>query len=552
MHRALSVHEIISNILQNALPHDQAMAARTSSLWSDIALDWLWRELDSLLPLLRLLAPVVETITGLAFGERIEPRKWERFRYYSQRVRCLHYDDNDPDSVTEFDSSNLVSDTSLILLTLKPAGFGALLPNVQEIQWAASRDIVTLQHALPFLHGSLKTLTLTLGEVTVSDEDDDIVRFDDDIVRFDDDIVRFDDDIVRFDDDIGRFDDDIVRFLDTIWAKQDLSLETFGFHILGPPTEILQSLAAFLQSQPKMKVLQMPITIFGPDSDVAQDLVCRSYPEGLKSLMSTVSFRSPAEYLTRLQTIIQRAPQLRTLDLYLRGVLNWPSALDNLAPFLALANLEELNLVTSHGLHLDPEDIAMLGKSFPKMVRLGLQPQPQRNPHLGIQATSLIDFTKAFPKLSGLNMFIEPIRDPLQLPWRAREQHSQAQAQSLPSFNPLIFESLHVGSSPLEEKHIPDMAELLCILCRNPSFQIRCEEKDTEMEGPALAWRKVEALVRLVQGKKQDTAEPYHEWCRALILDTVARDGWPESKWCLVYMPSTDLHPKPNLPLRLS
>lgn len=494
MHRVLSVHEIISNILQNAPPHDQAMAARTSSLWSDIALDCLWRELDSVLPLLRLLAPLVATATGLAFAGRIEPRKWERLRYYSQRVRCLHYDDGDPDSVTELDTSSLEPDTSLILLTLKPAGFGVLLPNVQEIQWAVSHDIINLQHALPFLHGSLKTLTLTLGESIISDDDDAI-----------------------------------ARFLDTLWAMQDLSLETFGFHIFGAPTEILQSLTVFLQSQPKIKVLHMPITDFGPDSDAAQDLFYRSYPEGLKRLMTTVSFRSPEEYLTRLQTIIQRAPQLRTLDLYLDGVLNWPSALDNLAPLLALPNLEELNLVTLHGFHLDPEDIAMLGRSFPKMVRLGLQPQPRVHPRLGIQATSLIDFTKAFPNLSGLSMYIEPIHTPLQLPWRSTEQHSQSEAQSLPSFNPLIFESLHVGSSPIEDKDIPDMAELLCVLCRNPFLEIRCEGKDTEMGGPALAWRKVEALVQLVQEVEQDTTKPYHEWCRALILDTVASDEWPES-----------------------
>lgn len=65
MHRMLAVHEILSNVLQKAQRQDQAVAARVSSLWRDIAVDWLWRELDSVLPLLRLLAPLAETSTGL-------------------------------------------------------------------------------------------------------------------------------------------------------------------------------------------------------------------------------------------------------------------------------------------------------------------------------------------------------------------------------------------------------------------------------------------------------------------------------------------------------
>ncbi|KIO28988.1 hypothetical protein M407DRAFT_242793 [Tulasnella calospora MUT 4182] len=192
-----------------------------------------------------------------------------------------------------------------------------------------------------------------------------------------------------------------------------------------------------------------------------------------------------------------------------------------MTPFLQLSNLEELSLITLHGFHLDPDDIAVLGKSFPKLSKLELQPRPQLSFRLGIQATSLIDFAKAFPNLRGLNMYIEPIYSPLQLPWRSTEERSQAQAQAFPSFNPSAFQVLDVGSSFLEDKDIQDMAELLGVLCRNPSFEIRCEGDAMDSEDSAYAWRKVEALVKLVQGAERDTTKPCHEWCRALILDNV-------------------------------
>lgn len=495
MHRMLAVHEIVSIILQNARRHDQAMAARTSSLWCDIALDWLWRELDSALPLLRLLAPLAETSTGLAFARSIEPQKWERFRYYCQRVRSLHHDDSDSDSFTHLQSCSLAPDTSVMLLVLKPAGFGALLPNVQEIDWLVSHDMINLQHALPFLHRSLKTLSITLDQIDVPSENDAI-----------------------------------ARFLDTLWAMQNLSLESFEFEILVMPPQVLRSLASFLQSQLTIKLLDLPITRFAPESDNAQNLLYQSFPEGLQELLTTVRFEGQTDYLTRTRTIVTRAPQLRTLELYLTsGSSWWPSTFDNLTPFLTLSNLEELNLITLHGFHLEPGDIAMLGKSFPKMARFDLQPQPQRTSRFGIQATSLIDFSKAFPNLQALSIYIEPIHGPLQLPWRSTEHHSQAQPQYLPAFNSLTFELLDVGSSFLEDKDVPDMAELLSVLCQNPSLETKYKGKETDLQGRARPWRKVEALVKLVQGVKQDTTKPYHEWCRALILEKVASSEWPES-----------------------
>ncbi|KAG9047628.1 hypothetical protein FS837_001821 [Tulasnella sp. UAMH 9824] len=486
MHRVLAVHEIVSNILRNVERHGLAMAARVSRLWSDIAPDWLWRELDSVLPLLRLLSPLAATSAGLGFAEKIEPRNWERFRHYARRVRRLSYDDRDLDPDAPFlRSSSLASDVSVTILALKPAGFGALLPNIQEINWGVSRDTVDLQHALPFLNGSLRKFAMNLGA----------------------------------DEDLGD-DDAVARFFNTISVMQGISLETFDLDMVGVPTPIMRGVSSFLQSQPKLKYSQMRVIGLGPKVDIAQDLLHRAFPESLQGLSTSIVFQRREDYLTRAQTIVQRVPHLRSLELHLVGVSSWwPYTFDELAPFMTLSNLEELVLVTLHGFQLDPDDIAALGKAFPKMRRFDLQPQPQLNFRRGIQATSLIDFSDAFPNLRTLSMYI--VHDPLQLPWRSKEEYSQPQAQTLPSFSSLTFQVLDVGSSFLEDKDIPDMAELLSVLCRNPSFEIKCEGSAMDQEDPAYAWRKVETLVKRVQGAKRDITKPYQEWCRAVIMDNL-------------------------------
>lgn len=44
-------------------PKDQVAPARTNQLWSEIALDLIWKDLDSIIPLLTVLGPLSETKT---------------------------------------------------------------------------------------------------------------------------------------------------------------------------------------------------------------------------------------------------------------------------------------------------------------------------------------------------------------------------------------------------------------------------------------------------------------------------------------------------------
>lgn len=53
-HPLFMLPEILRVILSFAPEESCASAARVSSIWRDIALDWLWRDLPNVFPLLRL------------------------------------------------------------------------------------------------------------------------------------------------------------------------------------------------------------------------------------------------------------------------------------------------------------------------------------------------------------------------------------------------------------------------------------------------------------------------------------------------------------------
>lgn len=57
MHEALGICEILDYIFSYSQKKDLAIAARVSWLWSNIALDHLWRDIDSVFPLLEVGLP---------------------------------------------------------------------------------------------------------------------------------------------------------------------------------------------------------------------------------------------------------------------------------------------------------------------------------------------------------------------------------------------------------------------------------------------------------------------------------------------------------------
>ncbi|KAL4250851.1 F-box domain-containing protein [Pleurotus pulmonarius] len=86
---ALAVDELLRLIFQHCDRHDNFSNALVSKKWSEEALSALWKHLDSMHPLLSLLAPLVEKDMFHTFERPIWSSDWTIFRKYSWRVHNI-------------------------------------------------------------------------------------------------------------------------------------------------------------------------------------------------------------------------------------------------------------------------------------------------------------------------------------------------------------------------------------------------------------------------------------------------------------------------------
>ncbi|KAJ7070763.1 hypothetical protein C8F01DRAFT_974917 [Mycena amicta] len=128
--------------------------ARTCRAWLDPALDVLWRELDSLAPLIGLFPPHLLKKTkrpGLGLVRTPVERDWNRVIKYGVRVLRVTYDEI---------SNNVSATVFPIFEELRPRTY--LLPNLQQLTWKITSP-ENLDRAALFLSPELQSLVLDLG-----------------------------------------------------------------------------------------------------------------------------------------------------------------------------------------------------------------------------------------------------------------------------------------------------------------------------------------------------------------------------------------------------
>ncbi|KAG8865195.1 hypothetical protein FRB96_000085 [Tulasnella sp. 330] len=165
---ALKVPEVLNAILQNTDRKGQAYCARTCKKWQSPALDFLWKDLESLEPLVRLLVPLLlvsieiqnrtaemyEWKRNGSFGDA----DWRTFDVYAKRVRSLEYDDSGASRPNPAMNAGIFADIGMY----RPPG--PFLPNVRTIHW---RNISERRApaVLMFVSGApvLESLSISFG-----------------------------------------------------------------------------------------------------------------------------------------------------------------------------------------------------------------------------------------------------------------------------------------------------------------------------------------------------------------------------------------------------
>ncbi|KAF9491217.1 hypothetical protein BDN71DRAFT_96290 [Pleurotus eryngii] len=158
--RVLTNIDILWRIFEYSHSSQNYYNALVSKIWSNEALSVLWRKLDSLLPLLRLLGPMTlvskqDELPYYKYERLIRSEDWALFRRYAWRVRKIEYDDMSPHP--NFSDSVFMD----IIISSRTLSGIELLPNLRRL---SCDDTPFIQKWLPlFINKSLSTLDLQVS-----------------------------------------------------------------------------------------------------------------------------------------------------------------------------------------------------------------------------------------------------------------------------------------------------------------------------------------------------------------------------------------------------
>ncbi|KAG8985226.1 hypothetical protein FRB94_006020 [Tulasnella sp. JGI-2019a] len=151
--------EILTEIISLSSGGTRAASARVCRLWSKIAIDEIGRRLDSVIPLLELLAPMrTNRNAEWSFARRIVKADWEHFESYAARVKSLQWGNEE----NFRHSSGPLSDSVIAQLLLLRPSHATLLPRLHNITWSAKSDKSMLQ-ILAFLSNSISKFACNLA-----------------------------------------------------------------------------------------------------------------------------------------------------------------------------------------------------------------------------------------------------------------------------------------------------------------------------------------------------------------------------------------------------
>ncbi|KAJ6598352.1 hypothetical protein DFH09DRAFT_1131587 [Mycena vulgaris] len=157
-----NIAELRRIIFSFAEQQDLAVCARVCRIWTEDALDIVWRELTSPLALLRLVArdslsPTMHWQPPEGHATIPAPMDWIRFRTFTVRVRKMHFPD-----LSSYNHYASALQNLALLKALCPEM--PLLPNLEDVTVHASADIKWVPLVAMFLHSGVRRLVIQPGE----------------------------------------------------------------------------------------------------------------------------------------------------------------------------------------------------------------------------------------------------------------------------------------------------------------------------------------------------------------------------------------------------
>ncbi|KAG8970105.1 hypothetical protein FRC05_000753 [Tulasnella sp. 425] len=513
---------------------DLGRAALACRKWSPVALDHLWEELDSIVPLLALVQPLrlvlgdneekrwVSVFIGLLelvflksgilqeFEGNVADADWGRFRQYAYRIRIVVFDEND--TILGKKKSFIAFSSIQALAFVHPFG-PSLLPNLQRIFWCCTRDDTALC-ILPFLSPSLHTLELDIDSAVSSQSFQRLLRS---LVHRTPCLKHFQLSTKLV---VAEISDILAQLLSTTPTLQTATLPQF-FHT----PEILVSLGRLEQLE------ELKADWRYANTDYFERGTTLLFPNGSYPALRTLHFHSSLALATMLfkttgpisqlkevcfstrkcypfkllkeflSAVTRGCPQLEVLHLNFASIIDDPGAggslaLDNLRPCLSLVHLRELQVAYDCSFILRDDDVWEMARAWKNLRVLRLCSDPgDFMEYVGTPIAILKTFSRAIPDLEYLSLYFHE--------------------NEVPQFEPdLKFEDgfngpfeLDVGFSLVPGGQEHSIGFFLGTLCRQkPTISVTqtdwtaCSDYQWPQKGEQedKKWGRVEALARMI------------------------------------------------------
>ncbi|KAF9566130.1 hypothetical protein CPC08DRAFT_628791 [Agrocybe pediades] len=130
--------------------------ARTCRAFSGPALDVLWRDLDSIVPIIGLFPNNLlkkSRKPGLGLSRLPRDEDWKTIIKYSERIQRITYDES---------ANNLTPSIFSVFEDCRPQNMAYVLPRLQELTWKVETSSA-LDRCMIFLHPELQVLNLEIG-----------------------------------------------------------------------------------------------------------------------------------------------------------------------------------------------------------------------------------------------------------------------------------------------------------------------------------------------------------------------------------------------------
>ncbi|KAG8938960.1 hypothetical protein FRC03_006767 [Tulasnella sp. 419] len=154
--RVLGTPELLTCILEAALPEDQVSATVVCQAWNEQAVRVIWRDVPSVIPLLKLLAPpgsMRKNSEGhWEYTSSIEFKNWAQLSLYGRYVHTL----------VQFRDDERVTSAAYQAVAQAAMGRPAVLPNLRKIVWTL-QDISAASGLTILCSSSVRALELDMS-----------------------------------------------------------------------------------------------------------------------------------------------------------------------------------------------------------------------------------------------------------------------------------------------------------------------------------------------------------------------------------------------------